>query len=271
MLHLRARFWFGFNMFPVFITASIVHEGIVRDVVVDRELDVSVGDKVELHVPRQDALASYTLHGLPVAASANANADGILVRWVPTDSDVGTYNVRVDVREGDEGYVKNVRFIVNEHGHQLFVPGVLASLFVPNDTGTFGAFVGGGAELVFFFYASEGNMWVPSHGRFYLDAVVLASPHAGVDAMFSAAVGFDLTLERSPSRRFLLPYVGIQSGIAFQKQIGTFGWATPVVGVYPWASRALRISIEGGYLLPTTAAQNVRGVVVTGSVDIAPW
>jgi hypothetical protein len=258
-------------MLPVFVTASILHEGVTHDVVVDQSLEVSVGDKIDLRVPRQDSAAVYSLEGLPIDAVAKADADGILVHWEPIDADVGTHRVRVDVHQGDEGYVKTVRFVVNEHGQQLFVPGAISTLYVPNDTGNLGAFIGGGIELVFFFYASQGNMWVPSHGRFYLTAVVLASTQPGIDPLFSGAVGFDLSLERTPNRRFLLPYVGIQSGVAFQQQVGTFGWAMPLAGVYPWASRSLRISVQGGYLLPTTAAQNIRGVVVTASLDVAPW
>jgi len=45
----------------------------------------------------------------------------------------------------------------------------------------------------------------------------------------------------------------------------------PLVGIYPWASHAVRVALEGGYLLPTTAAQDVRGVVVLATVDLAPF
>ena len=258
-------------MIPVFITASVLHDGLSHDIVVDQELDVSVGDTIELRVPRQEQGASYTLEGLPADAIANAGPEGIVMHWSPTDADVGTHHVRVDVREGDEGYVKTVRFVVNEHGHQLFVPGAVSSVFLPNDGADFGAFVGGGVELVFFFYADEGNVWVPSHGRFYLDFQVLGSTMANVNPMFTGSAGFDLSLERSPGRRFMLPFVGIQTGVAFQQQVGTFGWAMPLAGVYPWASRSLRVSLEGGYLLPTTAAQDVRGVVIRASLDVAAW
>ena len=258
-------------MLPVFVTASVLHEGLQHEVVVDRELEVSVGDKVELRVPRQDTDAVYSLQDLPIDAVATPEPDGILVHWEPVDADVGTHRVRVEVRQGDEGYVKTVRFVVAEHGHQLFVPGAVTQLFVPNDLANLGAFSGGGLELVFFFYADQGNVWVPSHGRFYLNALVLGSTRAGMDPMFSGALGFDLSLERSPGRRYMLPYVGIQTGMAYQQQLGGFGWAMPLAGFYPWASRKLRVSIEGGYLLPTTAAQNNRGVVVTASIDVAPF
>jgi hypothetical protein len=258
-------------MLPALITASVMHGDMARDVVVDRELEVSVGDKVELRVPRQDATTTYKLEGLPEDALAKADTDGILVKWHPVDADVGTHRIRVDVRQGDEGYVKTVRLVVNERGYQVFAPGAASSLFVPNDSGHLGAFVGGGLEVVLFNYAEQGSMFVPSHGRFYLDALVLGSSAPGIDPMFTGALGFDLTLERAPGRRFLLPFVGAQVGISFQKQVGTFGWAMPLVGVYPWASRSLRIAVLGGYLLPTTAAQDVRGVVVTALVDVAPW
>ncbi len=258
-------------MLPVLLIATVLHDGAVRDVVVEREIEVSVGDRVDLRVPRQEGGATYKLDGLPRDAVAKAEPDGIAVHWTPTDADVGTHEVRVDVTQGALGDRKSVRVIVNERGHQLFVPGAVTSLFVPNDLNGLGAFVGGGLELVIFSYAEQGSIWIPSHGRFYIDMQVLGSSHPGIDAMFSGAFGFDLSLERAPGRRYMLPYVGIQAGIAFQKQAGTFGWAMPLVGLYPWASHALRVSFQAGYLLPTTAAQDIRGVVVMASVDLAPW
>jgi hypothetical protein len=60
-------------------------------------------------------------------------------------------------------------------------------------------------------------------------------------------------------------------GIAYQQQSGSFGWAMPLIGIYPWASHAVRVSLQGGYLLPTTASQDLRGIVVQASVDLAPF
>ncbi len=59
--------------------------------------------------------------------------------------------------------------------------------------------------------------------------------------------------------------------MAYQKQAGPFGWAMPLAGVHPWASRAVRVALEGGYLLPTTAAQDLRGVVVMATLNLAPF
>ena len=258
-------------MLPILITVSIIHDGMTRDLVVSNEVEVSVGDRVAIHVPRQEGGATYHLEGLPESASARAEADSIAVTWEPRDRDVGTHEVAVDVSQGDEDHRRSIRFIVNERGHQIFVPGVIAQTFVPNDLQNLGLFAGGGLEIVLFSYAEQGSIWVPSHGRFYLDAVALASTHDKIDPMFSLALGFDLTLERSPGRRYLLPYVGIQTGIAYQQQSSSFGWAMPLVGLYPWATHTVRVALQGGYLLPTTAAQDLRGVVVQLSLDLAPF
>lgn len=249
----------------------IVHDGTSRDLVVDHAMEVSVGDRIEIHVPKQERDATYKLAGLPRAALAQAEPEGIAVKWVPSDDEVGTYDVVVDVTQGGDTARKHVELVVNERGHQLFVPGAALSVFVPNDLQNLGAFAGGGIELVVYSYAEQGNMWIPSHGRFYIDALVLGTTHANIDPMFSASVGFDVSLERAPGRRYLLPFLGAQVGIAFQKQAGTFGWAMPLAGIYPWASHALRIAVQGGYLLPTTAAQDVRGIVVMTTIDVAPF
>jgi hypothetical protein len=256
---------------PILITVSVLHDGLTRDFAVNDEVEVSVGDRVAIHVPRQEGGATYHLEGLPQSAAAHAEADSIAVQWEPRDADVGTHQVTVDVAQGEDDHRRSIRIIVNERGHQLFVPGAIGALFVPNDLQNLGLFAGGGIELVVFSYAEQGSMWIPSHGRFYLDAMALPSTHANVDPLFSVSLGFDLTIERSPGRRYLLPYVGIQSGIAYQQQAGSFGWAMPLIGLYPWASHAVRISFQGGYMLPTTAAQDVRGVVVQAAIDLAPF
>jgi hypothetical protein len=258
-------------MLPVLVIATILHDGVIRDLAVEREIEVSVGDRVEVRVPRQEGGATYKLAGLPMSAVARPGPAGIEVNWTPRNADVGTYELLVDVTQGGEREQRHVRVVVNEHGHQLFVPGAVASLFVPNDLENLGAFAGGGAELVVYEFAAQGSLFIPSHGRFYVDGLALASPHAGVDPMFSVSLGFDLTLERSPGRRYLLPFVGVQTGLAYQSQVGAFGWAMPLAGLYPWASHAVRVAVEAGYLLPTTAAQDVRGVVMMASVDFAPF
>jgi hypothetical protein len=256
---------------PILITVSIVHDGMTRDFAVNDEIEVSVGDRVAMHIPRQDVTATYHLEGLPQDAIARAENDSIAVAWEPRDADVGTHHLAVDVRQGDEDEHRTIQIVVNERGHQIFVPGVIGSAFVPNNLQDLGLFAGGGVELVLFSYAEQGSVWIPSHGRFYLDALALASTHANTDPLFSLALGFDLTIERSPGRRYLLPYVGIQMGIAYQQQQGSFGWAMPLAGIYPWASHAVRVSLQGGYLLPTTASQDLRGFVVQVGVDLAPF
>ena len=258
-------------MLPVLVLASVLHDGVVRDVAVEREIEVAVGDRVELRVVRQQPGAIYRLEGLPLDARAEPVEGGIDVRWSPRDAEVGAYDLVVDVKLGDDEEQQHVRVVVNERGHQLLVPGAVAALFVPNDPKTLGAFAGGGAELVLYSFADQGSLFVPSHGRFFLDAFALASSRAATDPLFSVSLGFDLTLERSPGRRYLLPFVGAEAGFAYQTQIGAFGWAMPLVGVYPWASRAARVALEGGYLLPTTAAHDVRGLVVMASIDLAPF
>ena len=147
----------------------------------------------------------------------------------------------------------------------------MATTFVPNNVPRLGVFSGGGAELVIYAYAQRNNPAWPSSGRFYLDLIAAGSTQPGVSAMFDAALGFDITVERSPRRRYLLPAVGIETGVTGQGQTGVYGWGMPIASLYLFWSAQTRVVLKGGYLLPTTADQDTRGFRFGVSFDFGWW
>lgn len=257
---------------PHSLTATVVHDGAQQDAPVERDVDVSVGDMLELHFR---ALApqhpTYVISGLPAAAQATSAPDGIDVIWSPGEEDAGTHEVVIQVTDGAAKAERKVRIAVEHVRHLVFAPGLASMVFVPNAASSLGAFVGGGVEILLWAFTQRGHRLWPSHGRVYFDVQVLAPTRAGTEPMVDGAFGFDISLERTPRRRYLLPFAGAEVGVAFQKDKGTFGWGTPLAGLYVWASPRARVSVRGGYALPTTGDQDVRGVRLGASIDWAWW
>jgi len=257
---------------PNTVSATIVHDGAQRDMQVDRDVDVDVGDQVSLHFRAlQTEHATYVVSGLPQAAHATAAEDGVDVLWTPVDRDAGVHDVFLHVTDGEGSADRKVSIAVETTHHGIFVPGAITSVFVPNDSGRLGAFLGGGIELVIYSFLQRGHAWFPSHGRIYLDVEGLISNSPTIEPLVQGILGFDLSLEQSPQRRILLPFLGAEIGVATQKQIGAFGWGMPLAGLYLYASPNARVALKGGYLLPTTGDQAVRGVRISASFDYGWW
>jgi hypothetical protein len=260
------------DVIPSSVSATVVHDGGQRDVTVDKDIDVSVGDQVELHFRTMDTQhPTYVVSGLPASAQATSVEDGVDVLWTPGDGDAGLHDLAMRVTDGPTTAERKVRIVVEHVHHAFFAPGAITTIYVPNDTGNLGVFIGGGVEIVIYAFTQKGHPWFPSHGRFYFDLEFLGSTQTKVDGMINGMLGFDISLERNPQRRFLLPVVGAEVGVAFQKQTGDFGWGMPLAGLYLWSSPQLRIAMRGGYLLPTTSAQDTRGVRIGASADVAWW
>lgn len=258
------------------MSATVVHDGGQRDVTVDEDIDIAVGDQLELHFRTMDThRPTYVVSGLPTTAQASSVEDGVDVLWAPGDGDAGIHDLAMHVTDGSTGSPRSaerkVRIVVEHVHHALFSPGALASVYIPNDTGTLGVFMGAGLEIVLYAFTQKGHPWFPSHGRFYFDLEGLGSTQPGVEAMLNGLFGFDISLERTPQRRFLLPVLGAEVGVIFQKQTGTYGWAMPMAGIYLWSSPQVRVAMRGGYLLPTTSDQATRGARLGASVDLAWW
>lgn len=257
---------------PNTVSATVVHDGAQRDVTVDKDIDVSVGDSLELHFRTMDLQhPTYVVSGLPPTAQATSVEDGVDVLWTPGDGEAGIHDMAMQVTDGRQQAERKVRVVVEHIHHAWMAPGVLTGIYIPNAPDKLGVFMGGGIEMVLYAFTQKGHPWFPSHGRFYFDLEVLGSTQPRVDGMLNGLFGFDISLERSPARRYLLPVLGAEVGIAFQKQTGTFGWGMPLAGLYLYSSPKIRFALRGGYLLPTTSDQDTRGVRISASLDMAFW
>ena len=257
-------------MLPLDVSAEVVHDGATQEVSIEHDVAVSVGDQFLVRFLQGKGGPTYVVDGLPRSASTTTKNDVVEVGWKPTEEDIGSHDVHIVVRDGALSEDHPLRVLVEQSGHTWLTPGAIASVFVPEDVGRLGWFAGGGAELVLYSFIDRGPgpFGLPSHGRFYLDLEALGSARPGVDPMVFCRLGFDVTFERDPRRRFLIPFAGAEIGFAAHKQLGGFGFGMPLAGVYAWASSTVRVALSGGYLLPTTAAQDTRGVRVAAALDI---
>jgi len=253
--------------------------------------DVSV--KAKEHVdqlyraedPENDPI-TYTIEGLPPGAKAEAGhtpdasgaAAGISIDWTPTDSDVGTYELLLKATDGHQTVEKRVKITVEEEINSFVMPGLEYALYVPNDSDLagqpkLGVFQGVTAQFCIWCYVHRTDKRGPSHGKIYLDFDLLASTEKTSSALFMATAGFDLSFEKNPSRRWLIPFFGAEMGIFYQKQTETLGMAFPFGGAHVWSSGNFQVNLRAGYLLPFSSGRfdQVRGLRAALGINLAFW
>ncbi len=216
---------------------------------------------------------TYSLSGLPAGAKAEPTEGAVQVSWSPTASDLGVYPVKATVTDGKATVTREIEIVVEEEHESFFMPGVGYALWVPGDVGTYGVFQGFAIEFLGVRWVHQNDKRGPSHGRVYLDFDVLFSTQQAVDPVFMPTLGFDLSLEKDPGRRFLIPFFGLEGGALFQKQITTLGFMTPFAGVLLWSGRNFEVALKAGYMLPFTSEQfgQVAGLRTRLTADLSFW
>jgi len=97
-----------------------------------------------------------------------------------------------------------------------FMPGLAYSAYLPAASDKWGFFQGASAEFVLFSWIRKNPDPGPSHGGLYVDLDFLASTRSGVSNALHLSAGARVSLERNPSRRWLLPIFGLEAGAFFQ-------------------------------------------------------
>jgi len=225
---------------------------------------------------------TYSLSGLPVGAKAEASEGAVTVKWKPSADDIGIYKVVATVTDGKTKVDRTIRIVVEEEHESFFMPGVGFSFWLPGNTDRLGVFNGFTIEFLGVRWVHDNEKRGPSHGSIYLDFDVLFSTGAKVpdpiyglkvDPIFMPVLGFDLSIERNPARRFLIPYFGLEGGVMFQQQTGTLGLVLPFAGLHFYSSRNFEVGLKAGYLLPFSSEQfgDVAGLRARLSADLSFW
>ena len=207
--------------------------------------------------PEKEPL-TYTIEGLPMGAKAEEREGAIVVDWTPGDGDVGTYELTLKAAD-THGLmaVKKVKLTVEEEVNNFVMPGLEYALYVPNDVepmtgerGKLGVFQGVSIQFCIWCYVHRTDKRGPAIGKTYINFDLLASSEKTSSALFNATVGFNLSWEKNPSRRWLIPFFGSELGIWYQKATETLGIVIPYAGVHLWSSGNFNVSLRGGVLVP---------------------
>ncbi len=213
--------------------------------------------------------ATLRAEGLPAGATLVLGEDGQAVLWWwPGDRDLGDHAIRLVAERDGAVAEQTVRLSVREEWESFLVPGLGYVFFAPQAR-WLGRFHGLVVELTLFEWLYRNDRRGPSHGRVTAKAALGFADRRPSPELGSLTVGFDLSFERDPGRRFLVPYYGLDLGAL---QVGdTVFHVYPYVGVRLWASRALWLQLQGGYVLPGARLDELRGWQAGASASVSFW
>lgn len=246
----------------------------------EEDRHVRAGESLELSVEASDPdydPITFTVSGLPAGARSRSGGKGLVViHWPTGKSDTGTYRITIVATDGKGGSAtKVINVVVEEKWESYFMPGLQYSTLAPVNRQMWGAFHGVSAEILFASWIHRNENRGPSHGRVYLDMDVLRSSKPNMPAAFDLSWGFDLSIERNPYRKFLIPFFGLKTGAFIHKDLykGSVWHLTPQAGVYLFADKNLFVIGSVGYFLPVSAAQfdALRGLRATVGLNFSLW
>lgn len=208
----------------------------------------------------------------PPKTEAKARARDAVITWTPTRADRGDHLVVLLASDGKGGTDRiEINLRVQEEWESFFLPGVQYVGYFPSASGRLGNFNGAAFELVIGSWVHQTEARGPSHGRVYVDLALLDSSRRGTERAFSYALGLDLSLERNPWRRWLIPVFGVEVGGFHQREAGSFFTTTPFVGAHLWSCRNVFVTVTGGYVFSGRDIEELGGWRVRAGVNAVLW
>jgi hypothetical protein len=213
---------------------------------------------------------SYEAIELPRGATLDPRTGRF--QWTPSDRQTGVHRVAVRVSDGElASEVATGTIEVVEEWESKLLPGVYLGGYFPADRETYGVYRGVVMELVMLAWIRRNENRGPSHGRVYVRGQILDSSEDEVPVTFVYGLGFDLSIERNPRRRWLLPFFGLDVGGLVQDGLGHRLQTTPHAGVHLFASRNVFVRTEVGYLIVPGELETLRGWHATLGGNVTLW
>lgn len=207
----------------------------------------------------------------PGAKETRARYSEVVLTWTPARGQRGDHPVALLVSDGTASERIQITVKVEEEWESWFLPGLQYVGYFPVASDRFGSFHGAGFELVIASWVHQTDVRGPSHGRVYLDLALLDSDRAEVERAYGYALGLDLSLERNPRRRWLIPIFGIEVGGFHQAQTGSFFQATPLAGAHLFSSRNVFVTATVGYVFSGRDIDELGGWRVRAGANVVLW
>jgi hypothetical protein len=205
------------------------------------------------------------------ARETKAVARELVLSWTPTREQRGTHALTLVASDGRAIERIELTLRVQEEWESWFLPGVQYVGYFPAAGSRAGHFNGAAFELVIGSWVHQTEARGPSHGRVYLDLALLQPDRSGAERAFAYALGLDLSIERNPWRRWLIPIFGIEVGGFHQRELGSFFTTTPFVGAHLYAARNVFVTVSGGYVFPGRDIDQLGGWRVRAGVNAVLW
>jgi hypothetical protein len=239
------------------------------------DIDVTDADGDPLTLTTTPLPAGATLLPNGTGGEYDSNAKGsqkrLALQLKATADQTGEYPVTITASDGITTTTHDVTIEVTQEWEVYAMPGLSALSYDPRQLADTGGYAGASVECLIASWAHRNNKHGPSHGRVYVDLDLLfpLSGHGG--NMYAYTAGADLTIERNPSRRFLLPYFGAEVGGIHSAALGDYFVAIPYGGVHVWADRNVWVDVSGGYVLPGRNLDQLSGAWTKAGLDMSFW
>jgi hypothetical protein len=153
----------------------------------------------------------------------------------------------------------------------LLAPGLIGLAYVPAGDAGLGPWYGGGVRLSLYTWSDNAVAFGPSQGKFFLDFGLLRSGEDDAQTMSLFRSGFHLSVEGNASRSWLIPYYGGSLGRVGEETLEVNWFAEAVLGVHALYTRNVRLDLEGGYVLPFSEVDVMRGPMIQVSASFTLW
>ncbi|HWN70770.1 MAG TPA: hypothetical protein VNM90_24180 [Haliangium sp.] len=153
----------------------------------------------------------------------------------------------------------------------LLTPGLIGLAYVPAGEGALGPWYGGAVRLSLYTWSDNAVAFGPSQGKFFLDFGLLRSGEDDTNSMSVFRSGFHLSFEGNASRSWLIPYYGGSMGRVAEETLEVNWFAEAVLGVHALYTQNLRVDVEGGYALPFSEVDVMRGAMFQIAASFTLW
>ena len=240
----------------------------------DVQITISASD------PDGDTL-TLAVTGLPPGAGLtttpqSTDGDGVshvtgTINWKPGDNQFGTYQMVATVSDGHSTVSQPFTQEIDEEWESYLTPGLQYSGWFPSEASTIGDYNGLSFEFLVFAWSHRNQNRGPSHGRIYMDIDLLKSTNASYPVLLAYSGGFDLSFERNPQRRFLIPYFGLEFGGMHEAILGNLVDAVPLLGVHLFVNRNIFVNLSAGYFVTGRDVEKLQGPRIKLGLNFSLW